>query len=91
MNFGMSKKVAYDEEKVDEMVLALLYLTSFQEQGVVRAWKGQDWEVMNRLHEKGLISDPKNKNKSVSLSEEGARRSEELFWQYFGLSEEQGA
>ena len=30
----------YDEDKVDEMVLALLYLTSFNEQGFVRAWKG---------------------------------------------------
>lgn len=86
----MSKPRDYDQEKVDEMVLALLYLTSFQEQGVVRAWKGQDWGVMNRLHEKGLISDPKNKNKSVYVSEGGARKSAELFWKYFGLSEEQG-
>lgn len=80
----------YDQEKADEMVLALLYLTSFQEQGVVRAWKGQDWDVLNRLHEKGLIGDPKNKNKSVYLSEGGARQSEELFWKHFGLSGERG-
>jgi len=33
----------YNEEKVDEMVLALLYLTSFTERGITRAWKGQDW------------------------------------------------
>ena len=51
----------YDEGKVDEMVLALLYLTSFTEQGFVRAWKGHDWDALNRLHESGLISDPKNK------------------------------
>jgi hypothetical protein len=34
----------YDEEKLDEMVLALLYLTSFTEHGVTRAWKGHDWD-----------------------------------------------
>ena len=64
----------YDEDKVDEMVLALLYLTSFDEHGFVRAWKGHDWDSLNRLHGSGLISDPKNKNKSIVLSDEGARR-----------------
>jgi len=66
------------------MVLALLYLTSFTDHGFVRAWKGHDWDALNRLHEKGFISDPKNKNKSVALSEEGARKSEELFFKFFG-------
>ncbi|MGQ0763973.1 MAG: DUF6429 family protein [Acidobacteriota bacterium] len=74
----------YDEEKVDEAVLALLYLTSFTEHGITRAWKGQDWGVLNRLHEKGLISDPKSKAKSVSLSEDAAKESARLFWKYFG-------
>jgi hypothetical protein len=73
----------YDHDKVDEMALALLYLTTFQEQGAVRAWKGMAWEVMDRLYEKGYISDPKNKNKSVYLTEEGQKLSEELFWRYF--------
>jgi predicted transcriptional regulator len=49
----------------------------------VRAWKGMAWEVMDRLYEKGYISDPKNKNKSVYLTEEGQKLSEELFWRYF--------
>jgi hypothetical protein len=52
------------------MVLALLYLTSITERGVTRAWKGHDWDVLNRLCKKGLISDPKSKSKSVVLSEE---------------------
>jgi len=64
--------------------LALLYLTSFTEQGFVRAWKGHDWDALNRLHQSGLISDPKNKNKSVGLSKKGASQSEELFWKFFG-------
>jgi hypothetical protein len=73
----------YDEGKVDEMVLALLYLTSFTQSGITRAWKGQDWDVLNRLHEKGLISDPKSKAKSVVLSDDAAKESARLFWKYF--------
>jgi hypothetical protein len=33
----------YDKDKVDEMVLALLYLTTYEEPYGVRAWKGHDW------------------------------------------------
>ena len=40
---------------------------------------------MERLHAKGFISDPKSKAKSVVLSEEGERRSRELFDKHFGL------
>ena len=74
----------YDRYKVDEMVLALLYLTT-HEQGT-RAWKGMDWEAMNRLHEKGYIGSPKSKAKSVMLTQGGARLSEELFKKHFALS-----
>jgi hypothetical protein len=74
----------YDKDKVDEMVLALLYLT-MHEQGT-RAWKGMDREAMNRLHETGYIGNPKSKAKSVLLTQEGARLSEELFKKHFGLS-----
>ncbi len=70
-------------EKIDEAVLALLYLTSFEEYGATRAWKSHDWEALNRLHEKGLISDPKSKSKSVIFSPEGAKLGEELFHKLF--------
>lgn len=73
----------YDTEKVDETVLALLFLTSFDDGPATRAWKGHDWEAMNRLHEKGYISDPKSKAKSVVLTPEGKRLSEELFDRFF--------
>jgi Mn-dependent DtxR family transcriptional regulator len=45
--------------------------------------EGHDWGALNRLHQKGLISDPKNKNKSVMLSEAGQKRAEKLFHQLF--------
>jgi hypothetical protein len=66
-------------DKIDDAVLALLHLTSFTEGkgkfAFTRAWKGQDWEAMNRLHEKGFISDPKKKAKSVMVTEKGRMRS----------------
>jgi len=73
----------YNKDKIDEMVLALLYLTTFGEEGLKRSWKGYSWDVMDRLHEKGYISDPKNNNKSVIMTEEGAQLSEELFKKHF--------
>ena len=41
---------------------------------------------MDSLHEKGYISDPATKNKSVWLTDEGARLSEELFEKLFGTT-----
>jgi hypothetical protein len=58
----------YDKDKVDEMILALLYLTTFKDGIALRAWKGLDWDSLDRLHEKGYIGSPKSKAKSVTLS-----------------------
>jgi hypothetical protein len=77
----------YDKEKVDEMTLALLYLVMSSDQNGTRAWKGFDWETMDRLHEKGYISNPKSKAKSVVVSEEGAKLAEALFERHFGIIE----
>jgi Mn-dependent DtxR family transcriptional regulator len=38
---------------------------------------------MNRLHEKGLISNPISKAKSVAMSEEGFKKAEKLFKKHF--------
>lgn len=73
----------YDRDKVDDMMLALLFLTTFEDGPVLRAWKGMDWDVSDRLHEKGYIANPKGKTKSVVLTEEGAKRSRELFEKHF--------
>jgi len=69
-----------DTDKIDEAVLALLYLTLHEGN---RAWKGVDWDAMNRLHEKGFISNPVSKAKSVLLSERGLAESEKLFRKLF--------
>jgi hypothetical protein len=73
----------YDQNKVDEIVLALMQLTLHDS---YRAWKGLDWEVLNRLYEKGWIDNPRNKTKSVALTEEGMAQSASFFEKYFGTS-----
>jgi predicted transcriptional regulator len=74
----------YDVTKLDEVVLALLHFNAHTDHGVTRAWKGFDWDILDRLHAQGFISDPKSKAKSVVLTDEGARVAEELFRRHFG-------
>lgn len=78
----------YDEDKIDEAALAMLYLTlhDVSEYGAGRAWKGLDWDALDRLHEKGLISDPKSKAKSVVMDAEGIARAKHAAGKLFGKS-----
>ena len=69
-------------EKLEQTVLALLQMNLSDDSGR-RAWKSLPWSVMDSLHQKGYISDPATKNKSVLLTEEGAKLSEELFEKLF--------
>ena len=69
-----------DNDKIDEAVLALLYLTLHDG---ARAWKSFDWDAMNRLHEKGYILNPVGKAKSVVLTEDGLREAERLYMKLF--------
>jgi hypothetical protein len=77
----------YDTKKIDKATLALLYLVAWKEGSGVRAWKSFDWDTMNRLHERGWISDPKSEAKSVVLTDEGYRLSQELFQRLFGTAD----
>jgi hypothetical protein len=74
------REMALDTDRIDEAVLALLYLGLH---GECRAWKGFDWGAMDRLHKKGMIEKPVSKAKSVVFTTEGLRRSQELFEQMF--------
>lgn len=60
-----------DAEKLEQAVLALLHLNTFEQKSGKRAWKALPWSVMDQLHDKGYISDPATKAKSVCLSDEG--------------------
>jgi hypothetical protein len=71
-----------DRDRIDDAVLALLYLGRHEG---IRTWKSFDWAAMERLHTKGLISDPVGKVKSVVFTDEGLRQSEALFRKFFSV------
>jgi len=75
-----------DLDRIDDAVLALLQLTAFDDHGAVRAWKNQPWDVLDRLHEKGMLANPRGKAKSVILTQDGAALSQELFRRLFSRS-----
>ena len=57
-----------DPDRIDQAVLALL-LHGLH--GGSRAWKTFDWDALERLHARGLISNPVGRAKSVAFTEEG--------------------
>jgi hypothetical protein len=71
-------------DRIDEAVLALLRLGLHDG---ARAWKGFDWEAMSRLHQKGYITDPVGRAKTVAFTEDGLRESERLLDTLFGQPE----
>ena len=72
----------YDDKLIEDAVLALL-ATFSSDRG--NAWKGFDFEVMNRLHEHGFISDPVGKAKSIWLTSEGMERGQQIADRLFGM------
>ncbi|ABE40658.1 hypothetical protein HUU61_08565 [Rhodopseudomonas palustris] len=71
----------FDADKIDDATLALLYLTLHDGS---RAWKGHDWDALDRLHDKRLIGNPRGNLKSLVFTDEGLRRARELFETMFG-------
>ncbi len=70
-----------DLDRIDDATLALLYLGLHDG---MRAWKSFDWDVTDRLHEKGLIEDPRNKAKSLVFTDEGLDAAQAAFERLFG-------
>ncbi len=79
----------YDQDKVDEMTLALLYLVAsgHREGQGARAWKGLDVNTLGRLRDKGWIEDPMNKTMSLHITEAGYQKSKELFAKHFSRAQ----
>jgi hypothetical protein len=77
----------YDERRVQDTVLALMHLNAHKDAYGWRAWKSFPWDATDGLHERGLISDPRSKAKSVALTDEGARLAEQLFTELFGVED----
>ena len=74
-----------DRDHIDEVILALLFLGRHDG---MRTWKSFDWGAIERLHTKGLISDPVGKAKSVVFTDEGLSQSEALFRKLFAVGRE---
>lgn len=72
--------MTYDESKIDDAVLALLGAFSFDGG---RAWKGFDFDVMDRLYARDLIENPASRNKSVWLTADGLERGREIAERFF--------
>src|SRR3954452_25202549 len=70
-----------DTDRIDEAVLALLYLGLHDG---ARAWKGFDWDAMDRLCQQGYITAPRGKAKSVVFTEEGMQQAKSLLEKLFG-------
>ncbi len=70
----------YDEDKIDEVILALLGVFEFEDG---RVWKRYDFDAMDRLHERGMISQPKGRTESVHLTPAGLERARALAERYF--------
>ena len=79
------------EDKVKELTLLLLYLTSWKEKDddfdvLPRSWKGYPFDVLNELTDEDLIRGSK-RAKSVYFSEAGVKEAEALMEKYFTENE----
>jgi uncharacterized protein DUF6429 len=86
--FTLADGMEIDTQKIDEAILALLCLGLHDG---ARAWKGFDWDAMDRLYQQGYITDPRGKAKSVVFTEEGLERAQRLLTQLFGKPGEPAA
>lgn len=70
----------FDERKVDEAVLAVLYFTLHDGN---RAWRTIDFAAIDRLQEQGFLSGAVSRAKSVVFTEKGLRAAEQLAAKHF--------
>ncbi len=75
--------MSYDTAKVEEAVLALLGVFEFEDG---RVWKRFDFEVMDALHAKGYITNPRGRHESVYLSAQGMELAKRLARERFDLA-----
>jgi hypothetical protein len=65
-----------------DMTLSLAYLCSWDEKAIAgestyRAWKGYDFDILDKLKEEGLI-DFSYKAKSLYITDEGIKKAKEI-------------
>jgi hypothetical protein len=62
--------------KLEELALAVMYSALHDERWV---WKTIPFEITDRLHEQGLIDEPRSNRKSLCLTDEGLERAKAAF------------
>ena len=67
--------MSYNRQKMENALLALIGALEFEDG---RFWKGYDFDLLNSLHEQGLISQPWSKAKSAYLTPEGLEKTKAL-------------
>lgn len=77
---------AFDAERLDDIILALLWANSFEQSGSHRSWKSLPWDSLDRLHERGLISNPGTRARSVTLTDEAVEHGRVLFERWFAAT-----
>ena len=83
------------EKNIEELTLLLMYLTSWEEEGLCydeddnlnkdifkNTWKGYSFDAINELTDKGYLFPAKHENKSVTLTKEGQKVAKELMEKY---------
>lgn len=78
------------EEAIYELTLLLMYLTKFEDgprfkdEALYHAWKGYDFNIINKLWDDELINQGKHppKSKSVYITQDGLEKAKELLVKY---------
>ena len=70
-----------DTDKLDAAALAILSLTLHDGS---RVWKAIDWDITDRLFQKGLVENPTSKAKSLVLTEHGLELAKRTLEEQFG-------
>ena len=69
----------YNEDRVDEITMALLYLVMSGDEKGGQAWKTFEAQTLDRLHAKGWIGEPKRRSPYVRVTPEGVAMAKALF------------
>ena len=75
------------EKAIKELTMLLMYLTRFNEgnrfgSDLDIAWKGYDFDIINELDEEDYIRQGNHRSKSVAITAEGMKLSQELLDKY---------
>lgn len=86
------KKEQATQQDLEDLTLLLAYLTSwdenkgkkYSEDSIIRTWKGYDFDILDSLQEKNLIT-MTNKAKSLFISLEGVYRAKILARKFLNI------